>query len=49
MSLSMLLEIEENHKIIKEGIKTLKNGSCIYILRKLKLEFENEAELKKAK
>ncbi|WML35600.1 C4-type zinc ribbon domain-containing protein [Clostridium sp. OS1-26] len=41
-SLDLLLEIQENQKILKEGIKVLKDDSYINVLKKLKEEFENE-------
>lgn len=41
-SLELLLEIQENQKIAKEGIKVLKDGSHINTLKKLKEEFEDE-------
>lgn len=41
-SLDLLLEIQENQKIAKEGIKVLKDGSYINVLKKLKEEFEDE-------
>lgn len=41
-SLDLLLEIQESQKIVKEGIKVLKDNSYIVVLKKLKEEFENE-------
>lgn len=41
-SLSLLLEIQENQKIVKEGIKVLNDYSHINTLKKLKEKFEDE-------
>lgn len=41
-SLDLLLEIQKNQKIAKEGIKVLKDGSYVNVLKKLKEEFEDE-------
>ncbi|MBC2579224.1 zinc ribbon domain-containing protein [Clostridium sp. DJ247] len=40
--LNMLIEIQDNQKVIKECNKVLKNGSYIYLLKKIKHEFEKE-------
>lgn len=39
---NMLIEIQDNQKVIKECNKILKNGSYIYLLKKIKHEFEKE-------
>lgn len=43
----MLLELQKNYDVIKENSKDLKDGSFIYLLKKLKDDFE--AERKKLK
>jgi len=37
----MLLELQKNYDLIKENSKELKNGSFIYLLKKLKDDFES--------
>lgn len=37
----MLLELQKNYDLIKEGSKELKDGSFIYLLKKLKDDFES--------
>lgn len=41
-ALNMLLEIEDNKKIIKECNELLRDNSCIYLLKKIKEKFERE-------